>query len=458
MTTIRGSLIEGVKTLWKSCCFCIPSLLTVFAAAYFEGTMLSGIRKGKKKRPKPEEERNNAKATSDENQLIADKLRQSLFTGDVTSSGEHASCSVLDGLERRGRISSNSAAATETSRDDTIVIMNPIISAATLKREEDMSIQELVALERKDQGMSLDEQMTRTLARVGKKRRRKIGQNEDSDEEIERMKKLLPSQDSAAIKPKAVAKAHQREVHRQVAQHYQHEKITSKCPWWIESSSFTQSRLLALGDHVSLVMAPPNASLQLGHHFYLVPIKHAESFVACDDDGVWDEVRRFQTSLQNMYAKEKKAIILLETVLPNNSFWQTKMELIPTPFPVIQDAPIYFKSAMLEQTEEWGTHSKILSTTLQKPLRSVVPKKFPYFYVEWGSVSTSDNTGYAQIIESSNFRHDFGLDTLAGMMELDPIRFQRKKKFAFQEEREYIANFLTKWKEFDWTLQLDAAA
>ena len=110
---------------------------------------------------------------------------------------------------------------------------------------------------------------------------------------------------------------------------------------------------------------------------------------------------------------------------------------------------------MVEQSEEWGTHNKLLQTNPKKPLRSVVPKSFPYFYVEWGNVSTSSNTGFAQIIESTNFRHDFGLDTLAGMMEQDPVRFRRKAKFSYEEERRGINQFLEQWKRFDWTLQLD---
>jgi hypothetical protein len=102
-----------------------------------------------------------------------------------------------------------------------------------------------------------------------------------------------------------------------------------------------------------------------------------------------------------------------------------------------------------------GTHNKVLATNPQKTLRNVIPKKFPYFCVDWGNIATSTNTGYAQIIESEDFRHDFGLDTLAGMMELDPVRYHRKKKFSYEEERKSIADFLAKWKQFDWTLQLD---
>jgi hypothetical protein len=111
---------------------------------------------------------------------------------------------------------------------------------------------------------------------------------------------------------------------------------------------------------------------------------------------------------------------------------------------------------MTEQSEEWGTHNKVLSVmNPHKPLSSVIPKGFPYFACDFGSLSTSRAaTGYAQIIESSSFSHDFGLDTLASMMELDPIRFERKKKFPQGMEERLMEDFEKKWKPFDWTTKL----
>ena len=432
--------------------------------------MLSGIRTGKKKKSKkapPTESllANEGTTTTttttttntNENLSVAEKLRTALASGYTEILEDRSATKSYDQLERRGRILNAERPTAKEETDPSVIVVDMSsttrASAVASKNEEDMTVQELAARERQGSGMTWDEQMTRNAIRVGKKRRRKIGNNEDSDEEVERMKKLLPGHEGK----KSEGKAQNRERHRLMDQHKQQEKITSKCSWWLESSSFSKHRLLALGNHVSLVMAPPNASLVAGHHFYLVPFKHAQSFVDCEDDGVWEEVRRFQTSLNNIYARERKGIILCETVLPNKGFWQTKMEVVPVPFPVLQDSPVFFKSSMAEQVEEWGTHNKVLSTSSHKPLKAVIPKNFPYFYIEWGNISTSNNTGFAQIIESPDFRHDFGLDTLAGMLDLDPIRFQRKKKVSFEEERQTIADFLSKWKKFDWTLELDEA-
>jgi hypothetical protein len=443
------------------------------------------------------------------NLSAAERFKQALAAGtslaDLSSSTVTSSSSHLDRItsklvtttSRRLPGSSDRSNEEEDDHDNLIVVDTPAFltgrqevgqgtrttapSSWRNKREEDMTMAELAAKERATSSssgggaapsssttmmMSWDEHMTRDIIRVGKKRKIKAGgrnttKYEDSDDEVERMKRHLPDyqdNDTGESDRKLATKfdkANRRNQRRQIDQFQKQERITSMCGWWINSSSFTKHRLLAFGKHVSLMMAPPTASLIPGGQFYLVPLKHATSFVDCDDDGgVWDEVAMFRSSLENVFARDRKGIIFLETVLPDKGFWQTKIEVIPVPFAALQDAPMYFKSAMIEQAEDFGTHNKLMVTTVQKPLRNVIPKRFPYFAVDWGNISTSDNTGYAQIIESSTFRHDFGIDTIAGMIGHDPVRFQRKLKFTIDVEMKWINEFVSKWQPFDWTENL----
>jgi Protein similar to CwfJ C-terminus 2/Protein similar to CwfJ C-terminus 1 len=429
--------------------------------------MLSGIRTGKKKK-KPVElaEPPPASACSHDaigrdNVSVADRLRQSLATG-IAEARVTTSTSLLGKLEQRGRIESSRVVSSKSQHDNMVVEL-PKGQVATRKQEEDMTIQELVTQERRqNQEMSWDEQMTRNMARLGKNRKRKLKTSDDSDEEVEQMKKWLPgatnAKEGTANEDRAIKKAQVRDRHRLMNEKIQEDKVTSKCAWWLESSSFRKHRLLALGDHISLVMAPPNASLIAGNHFYLVPLKHTPSFVSADGDA-WREVLRFQTSLQNLYARQGKSVMLLETILDHSKgLWQTKLEVVPVPFAMLQDAPMYFSSSMQEQVEEWGTHSKLLKVSTDKPLPAVVPKGFPYFYVDWGKIATSPSaTGYAQIIESESFPRDFGLDTVAAMLDLDPIRLQRKQSYGHEDEQQQISDFLKLWEKVDWTKELDSA-
>ena len=65
--------------------------------------------------------------------------------------------------------------------------------------------------------------------------------------------------------------------------------------------------------------------------------------------------------------------------------------------------------------------------------------------------------GYAQIVETHQFPKDFLLDTIGSMMQMDPIRFQRRKRQREDDshERSMILDFCKKFKEFDWTVELD---
>lgn len=384
-------------------------------------SLLTGIKRGKKKKRKDPPPA--VKKSEDSNLSVAEQLKASLAAGQAPP---------VDPLQRR--ITQEPV----ISQGNDPVLLMP--AASKPKDEANLTIQELVALERQ-QTMSTNEQDARNMFRTGKKRKLKAGgRNIDSDDDEQLQLQLMTAHSKKA------GRTEQRERSRQIATHDRQAKIATKCWWWLESTQFAKHRLLALGNFVSLVMAPANLSLTPGEHFYLVPIPHVESLAACEDE-VWDEIVRFQSSLRALYESQDKGVLFCETVLPQSGFWQTKLECIPCPKNVVQDAPLYFKTSLSEQADDWGTHQKLLHTG-PKGLRRTVPNNFAYFYLEYEQAG-----GYAQLIESSNFPRDFGNDTIAGMMEMDPLRFRRKE--AHQGEKESILKFLEKWKKFDWTLDLD---
>ena len=53
---------------------------------------------------------------------------------------------------------------------------------------------------------------------------------------------------------------------------------------------------------------------------------------------MWEEVARFRNSLRQMFAKEDKGVLFCETVLPTNGIWQARMDVIPVPKNVENDA------------------------------------------------------------------------------------------------------------------------
>lgn len=410
--------------------------------------LLSGIRTGKKKeKPRDDAQAQDAEKkeasqpvkppsnTIGNNHAMADQLRQSLAAGKALPIA-----SATSGFERR--IDSRPVAASASPGD--VIIKLPPGSFAASKKEEDWTVRELAAHER-SQNMSLAEQEARNVMRMNKKRKIKERtlQNEDSDDEIERHLQHAQVDTTSDM-------AMKRSTHRQIAIHDKQERIMSKCWWWLESPSFDRRRLVAIGNFVSLVLAPPNLSLFPGEQFYLVPLQHAESLVSCDEN-VWTEIRRFQSSLNALFQQQGKGVLYLETVLPTSSFWQTKLEVVPVPQRQWSEASLYFKSSLSEMAQEHGTHQKLMHTSATKPLTRTIPaKNFSYFYMEYDV-----NAGFVQLIEETNFPKDFGLDTVAGMLGMDPVRFRRKQSSSDEEEKQYVSRFTQLWKEHDWTRELD---
>ena len=106
-------------------------------------------------------------------------------------------------------------------------------------------------------------------------------------------------------------------------------------------------------------------------------------------------------------------------------------------------------------------------------MRNAVPRRgFHYFYCGWGDDRGTEE-GFVQLIEneddgddaddgaggyasgggSRRFPRDFGIDMIGGMMDCDPVRFQRRSPSADGDRLE-ILEFCQNWKEFDWTLEL----
>ena len=307
----------------------------------------------------------------------------------------------------------------------------------------------------KESTQSMDEVYARNIARLGSRyqgaeHKIKAGASAGADEEDYIDTQLYNSRESRLTK---FANAN-RVKSQQLAAFDRQSSVTAKSWWWMESSRFQKDMVIALGNHVTLSMAPSNLSLTVGEHFYLVPIQHADSFVSCDDQ-VWEEVRRFQKSLRDVFAVQKKHLLFFETVLPRQKgLWQTRLEAVVLPKNNYLDAPLYFQSTLMEQAEEWGTHShKIIKLSHNKPLRNAIPKNFSYFFVEYGEFQE----GYAQMIETDRFPRDFGIDTVAGILQVDPVRMRRKmgKQQQRDEERKAVKQFCREFQPHDWTLSLD---
>ncbi|KAL7552904.1 hypothetical protein ACHAWF_016156 [Thalassiosira exigua] len=441
------------------------------------------------------------------------RVRSRLDAPRASSSRGGRDEAAIRGLEDRGRISAAAvpAAPRDDDDDDAVVIRGPgkRIDVIEYERERkvrfnargklsrraheqlrqstdrEATVEEMAAAERRDPSGGMDEAYARNVLKMGKGYKKlekamgtsRSGADEDDYlQETAGLSDLYRSRDDK-YSPAALAA---RDRSRQIAQHDAVAKWTAKSWWWMESPKFEKRYLIALGERTSLVMTAAHRRLRQdakrggwdGGQCSIVPLPYSESFVGLDEE-VWREVARFQSSLRRMFRKEGRGVLFLETVTRTSrggggAALQAKMDVVPVPRSVERDTPLFFKSALAEVAQEWGTHgTKPISLNETKTLRNAVPKGFPYFYVGW------EEGGFVQLIEneddgededgggglragggSKRFPRDFGIDTIGGMMDCDPIRFQRRSH-SQDGDRGAILQFCEKWKEFDWTLELD---
>eukprot|EP00250_Pteridium_aquilinum_P011959 c20417_g1_i1 orf=100-2475(+) len=233
-----------------------------------------------------------------------------------------------------------------------------------------------------------------------------------------------------------------------------HKRIITqeeRCHFCFNNPSRPKHLTISIANSTYL-MLPPREPLVDGHCF-LVPTQHESSSRNVDED-VWEELRNYKKCLLQMFAKQDKDVLFMETVI--NLAQQRRhclIECIPLPPNVAKQAPLYFKKAIDEAEDEWSQHNaKKLIDTSEKGLRGCIPKNFPYFHVEFGL-----RAGYVHVIDNErDFKTDFGRNVVIGMLKLpEEEMHRRRKQQSYDQQKKAAVDFQKAWDPYDWTKMLD---
>eukprot|EP01120_Amphizonella_sp_Union-15-10_P009066 TRINITY_DN3363_c0_g1_i1.p1 TRINITY_DN3363_c0_g1~~TRINITY_DN3363_c0_g1_i1.p1 ORF type:complete len:261 (-),score=32.53 TRINITY_DN3363_c0_g1_i1:46-828(-) len=232
-----------------------------------------------------------------------------------------------------------------------------------------------------------------------------------------------------------------------IAETRKYDKKLSNCFYCWNNKRVPKHLILSIGDFTYLTLAHKGALTSL--HCKIVTIDH---HVACTmvDDHVWNEIKLFMVSITRMFESKGKKPIFIETV--RNVKWQNHLvvEVIPVDFDAFDEAPLYFKKALLESDSNWAHHQKLIDTTV-RGIRRSIPPHFSYFYVQFGV-----ETGYAHQIEDSvKWSKNFGEEVIGGILGLDPDLWISPRFLPYNQEVELVKEFLESWKKYDWTTELD---
>jgi hypothetical protein len=191
----------------------------------------------------------------------------------------------------------------------------------------------------------------------------------------------------------------------------------------------------------------------------IVPIQHRLNLLECDDDE-WEEMRNFMKSLTRHYAAQNKGVIFYENAAHMHSRkGHAALIAIPLPHHLAENAPAYFKEAILASDEQWSQHKPIIDTLAnsQRPgygkqaFRKSMTKEMPYFHV-WYTL----DGGAGHVIEDERRwpKGDlFAREIIGGMLDEGPEVVKRQGRW---EKGDYkrVEAFRKKWGEWDWTTVL----
>ncbi|KAI8622763.1 CwfJ C-terminus 2-domain-containing protein-like protein [Chytriomyces sp. MP71] len=213
-----------------------------------------------------------------------------------------------------------------------------------------------------------------------------------------------------------------------------------------ESTGLPKTTILASGTRVYLCL--PTTIEMVPFHCQIVPLAHTLTTLELDDDD-WTEIRNFMKCLIQMNWERGHGCIFMEQVVNFRWHKHTVIDCVPVPLGKFEDAPAFFKEALMACEEEWSQHRKVIDTAKSGFRRSMV-KNLPYFHVWF-----EPNKGYGHVIEdSAEWPEWFGREVLGSMMELSPDKWRKLKRAQNGDLEVRKMAFKRAFDKFDWTKAL----
>ncbi|KAK9359060.1 CwfJ C-terminus 1-domain-containing protein-like protein [Lipomyces starkeyi] len=311
------------------------------------------------------------------------------------------------------------------------------------KTEDEMTIADMVAEEKRTRGLALGSEGRLFADRIGRDKRFK----DDLDYMDENADKLAQRVQRNQIDLKTMAIDEVRRMN----------SILDSCPLCQSENSPPIAPVVCTGTRVYLSL-PTMPQLSPGAAS-IVPISHRKCTLECDDDE-WEEIRNFMKSLSRMYYSQNRGVIFYENAASPGRRRHASIEAVPLPFELAETASAYFREAMLSSDEEWSSHKKVINTLERatkgglgrRAFRQSLVKEVSYFHV-WFTI----DGGYGHVVEDSDRwpKGDlFAREVIGGMLDLEPDVIKRQSRWK-REIDPRLKGFRQMWANFDWTKQLE---
>ncbi|KAI5275848.1 hypothetical protein E4T47_01274 [Aureobasidium subglaciale] len=309
-----------------------------------------------------------------------------------------------------------------------------------VEENEDMSIEDMVRQERRTRGIAGGE---------GKAFAERIAKDAKFTDDLDYM------DENASKLAKKVGKSEINLRNTAIGDFQKMQKVLDSCPLCHHEDTNTppMAPIVSLATRVYMTLQT-EPELAAGGAV-IVPIQHRLNLLECDDDE-WEEIRNFMKSLTRMYYERDKGVIFYENAAHMNSRrGHAALFAVPVPLHLADNAPAFFKEAILSADEEWSQHKKLIDTLAnsqragygKQAFRKSLVKEMPYFHV-WFTL----DGGMGHVIEDERRwpKGDlFAREVIGGMLRKGPEIIKKQGRWIRQDPR--VESFRKRWEKFDWT-------
>lgn len=241
-----------------------------------------------------------------------------------------------------------------------------------------------------------------------------------------------------------------KEKAKQVRDYKRMTRALDHCKLCLQSQSRKKHLMISIGTCAYLAL--PDKGRMVPGHCCIVPTEHIPS-ARISDESTWEEMRNFKKCVLQMFADKGKECIFFETVLDLNSARSHAIvECVPVSKSVASKAPMYFKKAIDDATNDWSQHaSKRCIETESRHLQTKIPPNFPYVHIEFGLTS-----GFVHVIDDpKSFDPLFARRVLVGLMGLpEEDMHGRLSREGEGVQRQWVDEFRKAYTAYDWVSQI----
>eukprot|EP01071_Lankesteria_metandrocarpae_P014967 Lankesteria_metandrocarpae@DN9193_c0_g1_i1.p1 len=314
--------------------------------------------------------------------------------------------------------------------------------------DDDRSLDSLYREAKTQSGVDYDHNY---MKRVTQSRRYREDNINDDFDEVHSLNKFEEKNESLTSTHRANL-----ERQRQIKDKARLTKQFKSCLFCVDSPKFAQVRssMVIAYSPLAYVCFQSLSQCAVENHLIIAPVMHIPSLTHLDDD-VYDHIRNFQKSLVAYFDEQGMGLVCVETVIRHVAMEKTLLgggshcvvECYPVPHARLQECKSYFTKALREVESEWSQHKSIIDTSAYKGPRGAIPKKFPYFHVDFNL-----SGGMGHVIENEQkFPKGFAKDIVKGMLSLE----RHERPYSSPEVLKTAVKLLKKdFEKYDWSKSL----